>query len=317
MGALPIYDALEQIGRWFGDFSARNIELGAEEARERIRRHIAGEARGERMQPLPDIWKSEEAFRLNLELKCEHTLRVVENAREIAASVAADARFFAGGDARHEIAVAQIIAYLHDAGRFYQLRRNGTFSDLAGENHAALGIQAIRDEKLGGLFSESDESVIATAVAQHNAYRVGAPAGSRAMMHAKIIRDADKLDIFGIMTDTGATRKYSLYNDDSAGAFTDRLLESAIGHANLRYEDIKTLEDWAVFNVSLIYDVNYPKSFERIKRNGYVEKILAPHLGQHPLIPELIRSANAYIDSRLAPGWSGGAQEGRGHSARA
>jgi hypothetical protein len=305
MGELSVYDALERVRIWFGEFSSRNIELGAAEARERIRLREAMEARGEPQPPLAGVWESEEALRRNLELKCEHTMRVVRNARDIAESVAADARFFRGADGRHEIAVAQIVAYLHDAGRFGQLRRNGTFSDIAGENHAALSARAIRDEGLCEWFSEPDEAAIVTAVAQHNAYRVDAPDGSRAMMHAKIIRDADKLDIFGIMTDTGAARKYTLYNDESGGAFSDRLLAAVIGHANLRYEDIKTREDWALFNVSLIYDINYPRAFDEIKRNGYAEKILAPHVGRHPLIPEAIRSANEYIDSKLAGGGKG------------
>jgi hypothetical protein len=241
---------------------------------------------------------------------------VEDNARRIAGSLdwaalgapaghGADAAGGAGaghgagaGDGAPDVALARAIALLHDTGRFAQLRRCGSFSDVTGENHAKLSCDAIREAGVDGWFDGADARVLITAVAQHNAFRPSYPQDPRAAAHVKVIRDADKLDIFRINTDKAATRRYTLDNASPRGDFNEKLIAGALRHENLSYKDVHSSEDWAVFNIGLVYDLNFPASFQEALRTRYVESILSPYIGQHPRIPDIIRAANAYMEAR-------------------
>ena len=70
----------------------------------------------------------------NILLKEEHTHRVCDNTRRIAAGLSLDA---------DDAALAEAIALFHDVGRFPQYRQYRTFQDSISVNHAALGARVL------------------------------------------------------------------------------------------------------------------------------------------------------------------------------
>jgi putative nucleotidyltransferase with HDIG domain len=75
----------------------------------------------------------------NIVLKEEHTLRVCSEIVAIGQDLELN---------QNELRLAEIIALLHDIGRFEQYRNYGTFSDSRSENHAELGVKIIEREDL-------------------------------------------------------------------------------------------------------------------------------------------------------------------------
>ena len=121
-------------------------------------------------------------------LKIEHTYRVADLCGEIAGWLMLP---------KEDIDLAWLIGILHDIGRFEQLRRYGTFHDAQSIDHAACGAEILFAEgKIRDFVrDDSQDSLLKTAVASHNAYRIpeGLPARTEQFCH--IIRDADKIDI--------------------------------------------------------------------------------------------------------------------------
>ena len=91
--------------------------------------------------------------------------------------------------------LARIIALLHDIGRFEQLKRFDSFEPTT-MDHAAYGVQVLFEESMIRQFVPEStwDDIIHTAIARHSDFRLEGIQDERTLFHAKMIRDADKLD---------------------------------------------------------------------------------------------------------------------------
>ncbi len=133
-----------------------------------------------------------------IRLKVEHTYRVAGLCDRIARSL---------GMEENDINLAWVIGMLHDIGRFDQVKHYGTFSDANSVDHAHYAVELLFDRgMIAGYFGSTDckgldESlgIIKKAIYNHSAYRIEDGLGEREVLFCNIIRDADKLDIRGIV----------------------------------------------------------------------------------------------------------------------
>ena len=131
-------------------------------------------------------------------LKKDHTLRVCE---EIVAL----------GEKLHlnpgELRLAEAIALLHDIGRFEQYTRYKTFVDRLSENHAELGVRILDKEGVLDAVEAAAGDVIRYAIRHHNRRKLPEEAQGPRLFYLKLIRDADKLDIWKVVTDYYALKR--------------------------------------------------------------------------------------------------------------
>lgn len=128
----------------------------------------------------------------NIKLKKQHTLRVAAAAEKIATAEKLT---------EEEHICSLYSAWLHDVSRFEQFRRFGTFNDGASFDHGERSAELV--EELGfirNLPQEQQQAVI-FAVKSHNKRELPPPPSGLAETAAKIVRDADKLDIFRVLLD--------------------------------------------------------------------------------------------------------------------
>ena len=123
--------------------------------------------------------------------KIVHTLGVADYSKEIAKSLNLN---------EEQIKLAYIIGILHDIGRFKQILLTGTYSDKGGVNHTDMGLKILFDENMITEFVENREydEIIKNAIANHSLFKINDGLDEETLMFSKIIRDADKLDIFRI-----------------------------------------------------------------------------------------------------------------------
>ena len=128
----------------------------------------------------------------NMDLKAEHTRRVCEVIMDIGASLDLS---------EEELCIAEAAALLHDIGRFEQYSRYRTFSDYRSEDHAALGVKIIQANRVLDGLEPAVADIIVRAVQYHN--RVTLPVGEeeRCLFSLKLLRDADKVDIWRVVTE--------------------------------------------------------------------------------------------------------------------
>lgn len=127
-------------------------------------------------------------------LKRKHIIRVAAHSEEIAISL---------GLSQEQIDLAYVIGICHDIGRFEQVRIHNTFSDSAsGMNHAEESNRVLFEKGLIRQFIDDDkyDEIIRKAVYNHNKNSIEEGLTEEELIFAKIIRDADKIDILYVIT---------------------------------------------------------------------------------------------------------------------
>ena len=122
-----------------------------------------------------------------VKLKIIHTYGVVAQSTELAKRMRLSPE---------DTELARIIALLHDIGRFEQLKRFDSFLPET-MDHAAYGVKVLFEEGMIRRFVPEDtwDEIIRTAIARHSDFKLEeCGKEERIMLHAKLIRDADKLD---------------------------------------------------------------------------------------------------------------------------
>jgi hypothetical protein len=212
----------------------------------------------------------EEGFR-NIQLKVEHTRKVCEIMENLAAGESLT---------QEEARIAAAVALLHDVGRFPQFRRWRTFRDSDSDNHARLGIEVLREQGILAGLPTAERLLIEEAVRFHNLLALPLRFSSPTSLYIRLIRDADKLDIWRVFLD------YFRQPDDLRPSavtlgFPDRpeltpacVRELAAGRV-IRLEDVRVLNDFKLLQISWIYDLNFRSTYSLLLQRGHIPALAA------------------------------------------
>lgn len=190
-------------------------------------------------------------------------LRVADRAETIASSLG-----YSGKALDH----IWLTGLLHDIGRFEQVKQYGTLIDAKSVDHAELSTRLLFEDGLIREFGADRifEDNMRAAVAWHSLYRL--PEDNE---WAKIIRDADKLDIFRVMTETPLEDIYNvtteeLYNSEVTTCVLECFRER---HAVLRSLK-KTPIDNLVGHICLYFELEFERSRDLALEEGYLAGML-------------------------------------------
>lgn len=203
-------------------------------------------------------------------LKEVHTEKVCENIRYITKDLLMT---------KEEINLAECIALFHDIGRFPQLQRYKTFRDSASVNHGVLGAETLKELNLLDKLSDREQKIILNAVKYHNAFKMPHLGTSEEAHFLRLIRDADKLDIWRIFLeyyenkeDIGSLAGLGL--SDTEG-YSKSLLSSIYKKEMIALSDVHNLNDYRLLHLSWIFDLNFRASFKLFSERDYLDRFLA------------------------------------------
>lgn len=253
-----------------------------------------------------DLIKAEEEFKKyvnnydlknpHIERKVIHSYKVVEIAEIIAKSL---------NLIEEDVQLAKLIALLHDIGRFEQLKKYGTYRDRDSIDHADFGVKILFEDGYTRKFIEDNkyDEVILKAIKNHNKYKIEDGCNEKELLHCKIIRDADKTDIYRVNCED-IIKKENILED------YEKLKNQKIGtevinaFKEFRLTDSNKLQsdlDWYLKNTAFIFDYNFPKGLEIVKEKGYIEIMLnaieCDHL--HKELDFLKNQENKYFNKIL------------------
>ena len=227
-----------------------------------------------------------------IHLKEEHTKRVCGNIIMIGKEL---------GISPEDMITAEIIALFHDVGRFRQYELYRTFVDALSENHARLGLRQIGIHKVFSGFPKDKKLLISKAIAYHNAAYLPEGEDEKTLFFMKLIRDADKLDIWRVFLEYFTEKRSSdaiVLGLPDAPFFSEKILESIQRHEFAKMGDLKTLNDFKLLQISWVFDINFIPSFRLLKKNNYIG-MLEETLPGKKEISEAVRVARDYVDSKL------------------
>lgn len=206
-----------------------------------------------------------------IKLKIDHTYRVAGLSNRIAEEIG-----FQGQDKD----IAWLIGMLHDIGRFEQIKRYGTFNDAQSVDHAKFGAdllfcENLLEEYVPGLINDPERELIELAIRQHNTYRLPENLTEREATFCKLIRDADKIDIFKVNIDTPMEEIYDVTTEElKNGVITDEVIKAFDEEHCILKSIRKSAVDHLVGHVSLAYELEYPISLKLAVEQGYIQKMM-------------------------------------------
>ncbi len=205
----------------------------------------------------------------NMDLKAGHTRRVCAAILDIGASL---------NLSTEDLCTAEATGWLHDIGRFEQYTHYGTFMDHRSEDHAALGVSVIKESRILEKIGAFDPEIILRVVGAHN--RAALPAGEdeRTLFFLKLLRDADKVDIWHVVTayyqDRKQRRNHALELDlPDSPHISQPVYEALMKGRLVKMADLKTVNDFKLLQMGWIYDANFPRTFQIVREKAYLEVI--------------------------------------------
>jgi len=207
---------------------------------------------------------------LGFNLKVVHTYHVVENARMIATKL---------GLSQDDINLAELIALLHDIGRFEELAFLKQF-DSVKFDHASYGVKMLFEDNMIRDFIDDDnyDEIIKVAIDNHSRLSIQDGLDDRTLLHAKIIRDADKLDNFRVKKEEKIEAifpgKIKNKVDMENSKLSNKVYETVKKEKCVDIRDRNTILDYWVCVLAFIFDLNFKESYEIVKDNDYVNILI-------------------------------------------
>ena len=202
----------------------------------------------------------------NIKRKQQHSLRVMKISEQIATKLKLD---------KEQIQIATLIGLLHDIGRFKQYTEIGLGDNKEGFDHGNYGVKILFEDGMIRKFIETDQydEIIKKAIKNHNKFAIEDGLTQEELLFAKIIRDADKIDII-------YESEYIFYKGQeeliNQSILTEKIYNQFMKKTLVKKEknvSLKFIDD-IVCVLAFIFDINYKTSFEILKEKNYISKIL-------------------------------------------
>ena len=218
-----------------------------------------------------DFYTVDPDFNGAIRLKEEHTMRVRGEIIKLGHALKLSP---------NDMRLAETVALLHDIGRFKQYAQYGTFSDRRSENHALLGVRQLAINKVLSMCSRNEVRLIVKAIAYHNAAELPLGEDDRTLLFMRLLRDADKLDIWKVVMDHYQRQDnlpdrlidHGLPDEDF---WSPEVLESLEKHEIVRLQNVRTLIDLKLLQIGWVFDLNFIPSLRVVRQRRYIEQIEA------------------------------------------
>jgi len=256
-----------------------------------------------RFEQYIDGYRSDGEMHPFFAVKIEHSQRVADEARTIAVDLGWEAS---------ECNCAEALGLLHDIGRFSQFEQYGTFSDANSIDHGEEGYRLAGSLGILSALDDAEASVILDGIRYHNRRAVPEELPKESLPCLKLIRDADKLDILRIVLDQVEKDGFRDLTDMLPRITLDlmpsaRVISELKEKHNVGIENVSSVGDLLLLQLSWIYDFNYPPTYRHLL-DRRIPQQLAAHIERSEELDQLVFGMLEYARtacSRMAaPGQS-------------
>lgn len=228
---------------------------------------------------------------INIKRKVDHSLRVMECSKKIAENLNLN---------KEQIELATLIGLLHDVARFEQWTRFQTYNDQKSIDHGDLAVEILEENNLIRKFVEDDkyDEIIKVAIKNHNKYKIEGLDGEQ-FLQAKIIKDADKLDIFYQLV----TQYFKPVDVVEKQDISEEFIEQFKKEKCIIKKIDQTELEGVVLVASFIYDIYFDYSLKIIKDEKYIERMFAQFDFKNDNVKEkvnfIVKQAQKYINKNI------------------
>lgn len=193
-----------------------------------------------------------------------------------------------------DIHLAKVIGLLHDIGRFEQDKLFDSFKDTT-MDHGDYGVIVLKETNLLDEVNidKEDYEVVYKAIDNHNQFKINEGLTERELLYAKLIRDADKLDILYVL----GSNKFDRFVQGK-GSVSKEMETDFFNCKPTSIKYIKSANDSIVLYLCYVYDLNFKVSYEILNQKKYYDKIYE-RLNDKDIFEPYIKQINNYIKERI------------------
>lgn len=175
--------------------------------------------------------------------------------------------------------LAIAIGYFHDIGRFEQIRIANTFSDKESKiNHSQMGVTVLFENNFIRRFIDDTcyDEIIKTSIRNHNksSYCIDFDnLSEKEALFTKIIRDADKLDIFYTITDLNRSMESIFWypNNWDTKEINPDIIHCFEKNHYIDYSQINNNADVIPTYYAYVFDLYFPITLHLIEEHKYLD----------------------------------------------
>lgn len=206
-----------------------------------------------------DYFENKDISAVYVNLKEDHSFRVASIMEKLARDMKLN---------EDEIKLSYVLGLLHDIGRFRQ-KLIETKNPKLKLDHADEGVKILFEEGFINKLNIPNiyHNIIKYAVKNHNKYKIEDKLSDKELFFAKLIRDADKIDIF---------RVSFIYHPSKIveNKFDKNLLKDFYNSKNIKLNKNKLDSSYILVTLSFIFDLNYKESITYLKELKFYEKYI-------------------------------------------
>ncbi len=168
-----------------------------------------------------------------------------------------------------KINLAEVIGLFHDLGRFEQFKTYNTFEDSKSVNHGYLSCRELVKSGILLKLNPIAKNTVLCAIAQHTKKHITHNLKPEYVFWSKLLRDADKISLFPFFIENIPEweRNNELVGD---GKISDKYLKAASQGNALERESYRNLNEFKIFILTWIYDINFAESKEILKEQNII-----------------------------------------------
>ena len=239
-----------------------------------------------------------------IERKSLHTLRVAKLSKQIAMGL---------NMPPDDVDLAWFIGILHDIGRFEQGRRYGTFVDSVSVDHAELGADILfRDGLIDSFPTEGLKNgwrlLCERTVRCHNKLSLPEDFDERTLTFCRLIRDADKADIFRVIATTtfearvGTAR--SKYTDEPEAS--PAVMDCVYEHRCVPGKIVRSVFDNHVAKCCMAFELCFDGTRQIVSEQGFLRALLEEKEAGGTVWNEKEMEQLAIVRAELEKAWGRG-----------
>lgn len=233
-------------------------------------------------------------------LKVEHTYRVADISEDIGKTI--------HGLTDDDIELCWFLGMLHDIGRFEQLKQYGTFLDAESVDHAELGADILFNDKLIDTFitdsvsdmeKNAERHLVEVAIRNHNKLFISDGLSEKEKMFSNILRDADKIDIFRVVTEIPFEVRMTKADDVNGKPARDEVMQCVREHRCVPRLSDKTSFESHIAGCAMAFELVFPRSIDIAREQGYIRELLSYEPGndaQKEQMDELRNEMSSFIE---------------------
>lgn len=200
--------------------------------------------------------------------------------------------------------LAVINAMFHDFGKASLLSKNMEPLVIQRE-HATISAKIIQQLDFFQSMTAEEQLIILKSVENHNQIRLPKLDNDQHILFAKLLRDADKLDVFDAsfryFKERYIIQPLITRELNNSIEVSDKILKSIWAGKPAAYEDMKSVNDYKLILISMVYDLNYKFTFRVMSEKQYIQKIYETLPKRDPII-EVYRHIKLFVENKFVSG---------------